>query len=435
MSRRENDSEGRKELNDCFLHDKDRLKHAEALAILKNRVPPLGATEEIALTDALRRVIAEEIVAPLDVPLTDNAAVDGYAFSHAAYEAMLGKNGGARFPVTARIAAGDIAPRVLAPEEAARIFTGAAMPQGADTVAMQEDCDTVEDGATSFVVLPQGLKRGANRRKAGEDVKKGAVLFSPGRLLNPQDIAALASLGRAKTTVFKPVRVAILSTGDELVMPGEDIRPGQVYNSNGPLLESLLAPLPVHVTNIGIVPDDLSTIRETLAGLAANHDVILTTGGASRGEEDHILTALDAVGRRHMWQLAIKPGRPMTFGHIGKTAFIGLPGNPVAAFVCFLLYARQVILALAGAAWREPARFPLPAAFSIPRKKADRREFLRGILHNREDGLAVGKFERDGSGLISGLREADGLIEIAEETTGVREGDTVFFIPFSAFGI
>ncbi|MEP4704930.1 MAG: gephyrin-like molybdotransferase Glp [Hyphomicrobiales bacterium] len=420
----------RPELNDCFLHDKDRLKHSEALAILKKQVQPLGKTEDIPLTQALGRIIAEEVTAPLNVPLSDNAAVDGYVFAHSAYETS-----GGWFPIVTRIAAGDTNPVALPSEGAGRIFTGASMPAGADTVAMQEDCETHEQNGTKFVAIPPGLKQGANCRRAGEDVKQGAVLFSSGHLLTPQDIAGLASLGRASVSVFKTVKVAIISTGDELIMPGNDIKPGQVYNSNGPLLESLLAPLPVSVNNVGILPDNLETIQAKLNELAQTHDVILTTGGASRGEEDHVLTALDAVGRRHMWQLAIKPGRPMTFGHIGETAFIGLPGNPVAAFVCFLLYSRQIILALGGAEWQEPVRYPLPAAFSINKKKPDRREFLRGILRHDGGQLRVDKFKRDGSGLISGLREADGLIEINEETTSLEEGDSVSFIPFSAFGI
>jgi len=418
------------ELNDCFLHDKDRLRHAEALLILKKQVRALGETEQVPLASALKRVIAENVRASINVPLTDNAAVDGYAFSHSDYAAA-----GGWFPVVARIAAGEITPVALPAKGAGRIFTGASMPTGADTVAMQEDCELHEQEGTTFVAIPPGLKAGANRRRAGEDVTAGTALFSPGRILTAPDIAGLASLGRANVEVFKAVRVAIIATGDELVLPGNAIAPGQVYNSNGPLLESMLRPLPVTITNAGILPDDLPTIEAKLRELGDTHDVILTTGGASRGEEDHILTALDAVGRRHLWQLAIKPGRPMTFGHIGKAAFIGLPGNPVAAFVCFLLYARQVILALGGAEWREPVRYPLPAAFAIKRKKPDRREFLRGILRQEDGRLLADKFSRDGSGLISGLREADGLIEISEETTSLERGEAVSFIPFTAFGI
>lgn len=418
------------ELNDCFLHDKDRLKHAEALEILKTQVKALGESEDVPLDQALGRVIAEDITAPMNVPLSDNAAVDGYAFAHSAYEST-----GGWFPILTRIAAGDTDSVALPAEGAARIFTGASMPAGADTVAMQEDCETHEQDGVQFVAIPPQLKKGANCRLKGEDVKKGARLFQTGQILTPQDVAALASLGRATVRVFTPVKVAIIATGDELIELGNDIETGQVYNSNGPLLESVLSPLPVSITNVGILPDNLEALKTTLEGLGATHDVIVTTGGASRGEEDHVLTALDAIGRRHMWQLAIKPGRPMTFGHIGSAAFIGLPGNPVAAFVCFLLYARQIILALAGAEWKEPVRYPLPAAFAIDKKKPDRREFLRGILSGDGSDLRVDKFNRDGSGLISGLREADGLIEIDEEQTSLKEGEIVSFIPFSAFGI
>ena len=418
------------DLNDCFLHDKDRLKHDEALEILKAQIEALGQTEAIALKEATGRIIAEEITAPRNVPLSDNAAVDGYAFSHQSYEA----NGGT-FPVVSRVAAGDLSPNAVPDDGAARIFTGASMPEGTDSVAMQEDCETNEQDGVPFVAIPAGLKQGANCRRAGEDVREGTVLFSSGKRLNPADIASLASLGRDEISVFQNVRVAIISTGDELVPAGNAIKAGQVYNSNGPLLESLLESLPVTVTNAGILPDDLDTISNTLQELSTSHDVILTTGGASRGEEDHVLTALDAIGRRHMWQLAIKPGRPMTFGHIGNAAFIGLPGNPVAAFVCFLLYARQIILALGGATWQTPHRFPLPAAFSIAKKKTDRREFQRGILREVDGHLMVDKFKRDGSGLISGLREADGLIEIAENINSLNEGDSVSFIPFHSFGL
>lgn len=417
-------------LNDCFLHDRDRLRHRDALDLLKKQIVALGHTQNLDLAQALGKIVAETIRAPRNVPLTDNSAVDGYAFCHA----DLATTGG-DFAVSVRIAAGNIETQTLEPRTAARIFTGATMPFGADTVAMQEDCTPSTENNRRFIGIPAALKKGANCRRAGEDVREGAVLFKPGARLTPPDIAALASLGRARVSVFAPVRVAILSTGDELIEPGAAIAPGQVYNSNGPLLESLLRPLPVTITNAGIVKDDLATIEETLSSLARDHDVILTTGGASRGEEDHVLSALDRLGRRHMWQLAIKPGRPMTFGHIGEAAFIGLPGNPVAAFVCFLLYARQIILALGGAEWREPVRYPLPAAFAIDRKKADRREFLRGILRDEAGALSVDKFTRDGSGLISGLRDADGLIEISEETTSIEKGAMVAFIPFSSFGI
>jgi len=419
----------RKLLDDCFLHDKERIRHSDCVAMIVDKLRPVVEAESVALAATVGRFLAEAITAPRNVPLHHNAAVDGYAFASSGHAAA-----GGRFRVGPRIAAGDTAPYQLADGEAARIFTGAAMPGGADTVAMQEDCSLEADGAV--VVIPAGLKAGANSRKAGEDVAEGATVLHPGTRLRAQDIAALASFGLASLRLFSPVRIAIVSTGNELVEPGNSIAPGQVYDSNRAMLRALATTLPAAVTDIGILPDSAATIERTIAEAARNHDVILTTGGVSRGEEDHIVNTIDRLGKRHLWQIAVKPGRPMSFGQIGDCVFLGLPGNPVAAFVCFLLYARPAITVLGGGAWSEPQRFPVTAGFSVARKKADRREFWRGWLEADSSGRPVArKFARDGSGLISGLRQATGLIEIPEEVTSVAEGDAVSFLPFSAFEI
>jgi len=292
----------------------------------------------------------------------------------------------------------------------------------------------LDDGPT--VVLPTALKKGANVRRAGEDVTEGTRVLESRHRLRPQDIATLASFGFAEIPVRKPVRVALISTGNELLRPGMAIKPGQVFDSNHFMLRALCETLPVAMTDCGVLPDDAQAVEAAIADAAETHDVILTTGGASRGEEDHIITTIDKLGKRHLWQIAIKPGRPMSFGQIGDCVFLGLPGNPVAAFVCFLLYCRPAITMLGGGGWAEPQRFPLPAGFAIANKKPDRREFWRGWLEQDEDGqTVVRKFPRDGSGLISGLREATGLIEIPEEKTSVAEGDHVDFLPFSGFGI
>ena len=401
--------------DDCFRHDRDRLRHAEALALIAERLAPVVGTETVPLAAADGRVLAETVTAPRAVPGHDNAAVDGFAFAHA---------GGTTFRIASRIAAGD-AGGTLGTGEAARIFTGAPMPDGADTVAMQEDC--VADGDT--VTVPT-LKPGANRRRAGEDVAAGSTVAAPGTVLRPQDVAAIASTGAGSVTVRQRLRVALLSTGSELLAPGAPFRQGGVYDSNRPMLLALLARLGCAVTDLGALPDDRRAIERVLGEAASDHHAVVTSGGASKGEEDHLLASLDALGRRHLWQLAVKPGRPMMMGQIGDAAVLGLPGNPVAAMVCALLYLRPALARLSGASLPGPTRYPLPAAFSI-RSKPDRREFLRGWV---EAGRAV-KFERDGSGLISGLTRATGLIEITEETVRVDEGEPVGFIPFAELGV
>ena len=417
-------------LDDCFLHDKDRLRHDEALVILKAAVAPVVGTQTVRLEEASGRVLAEPVNSPRAVPADDNSAVDGYAFAFADYEAT-----GGFFPVVERIAAGHPAASPLPVGAAARIFTGAVMPGRADSVAMQEDCERHDQDGRDFVVIPPGLKQGANCRLAGEDLASGDAVAVAGQRLRPQDIAAIASTGQAKISVFKPIKVALFSTGDEIVRPGKAFGEGQVYDSNHYLLRALLRTVGAEISDLGVLSDNKKKVAVALASAAAGHHAVLTTGGASRGEEDHLVTILDRLGKRHLWQLAIKPGRPMIFGQIGKTVVLALPGNPVAAFVCFLLYARPVFNVLSGAGWLEPPRFAVPAGFEIENKKPGRREFLRGTLTRENGRLEVQKFARDGSGLITSLRQADGLIELDEETTAVRRGDPVSFIPFSALGL
>lgn len=422
---------GKRLIDDCFLHDRDRLRHHEALAILKERVTPVADAEPLPLEDCLERVLAEDVTAQRNVPLADNSAVDGFAFRHADFD-----EAGGFFRLEQRIAAGHAGNDLLPPWGAARIFTGAVMPPGADTVAMQEDCDTHDQDGQNFVIVPQGLKKGANCRLAGEDVTEGTTILTAGQRLRPQDVAAIASTGRAKVSVFRRLKVALVSTGDELRRPGNLVTVGDVYDSNHYLLRGLCGTLDLETSDLGILKDDAALVETTLKDAARDHDLILTTGGASRGEEDHMLSALDTLGSRHMWQLAIKPGRPMMFGTIDGCVFLGLPGNPVAAMVCFLLYARPVLSVLGGGPFLEPQGFRVPAAFEVPRKKPDRREFYRAFLKPGQDGTpAAHKFMRDGSGLITGLREADGLVEIPEDVTSVSRGDPVTFLPFSAFGI
>lgn len=423
--------ETRKLADDCFLHDKDRLRHHEALKILQDRMAPVADTTELPLSQAGGKILSQPVIAPRNIPAFDNSAVDGYAYAHADFERT-----GGFFPLTARIAAGDTDDIELPGLSAARIFTGARMPSGADTIAMQEDCKphSQEDG--NFIVIPGGLKAGANCRRAGEDVSKGETVAETGSRLRAQDLAAIASTGAASVSVYKPLRVGLLSSGNEILRPGEQFVNGRVYDSNHFMLADMLEKLGCDVTDLGIAPDQVDVVSDTLKSAAADHDVIISSGGASKGEEDHFITALEKHGKRHLWQLAVKPGRPMCFGQVGNTLCFTLPGNPVAAFVCFLLYVRPCLLRLGGAKWQTPSRYWLKAGFSI-RSKPDRREFLRGYLQENADDAhtIVHKFNRDGSGLIIGLRESSGLIEIPEETTSVEAGEMVRFIPYSELGI
>ncbi len=418
-------------IDDCFLHDKNRLRHDEAIDILKSRLSAIVGTEEVPLEKATGRVLAQDIVAPSNIPMFNNSAVDGYAFSFDHHEGA-----GGFFPIISRIAAGDLGQIEISTNTAARIFTGAVMPEGADTVVMQEDCETHEQEGMKFVVIPQGLKKGANVRLAGEDVSEGEVVASTGTLLRPQDLAAIASCGVADVEVYKPLKIALASTGNEIMRPGEEMKTGQVYDANHFMISSLLDSPNIKITDLGILRDEREDIDEVLTKAAKTHDVILTSGGASMGSEDHITKLLEERGTRHMWQLAIKPGRPMCFGQLDDAMFFGLPGNPVASFVCFLLYIRPALQVLGGAQWREPRRFKIPSAIEFKNKKPDRREFWRGFIETAADGsMQLQKYDRDGSGLISGLRKAEGFIEIGESVTAINKGDMLDFIPFSEFGI
>ena len=418
-------------IDDCFAHDKRRLRHAEALAILKERVGPVAGKETAPLAQAAGRILAGAAIAPRPVPAHTNAAVDGFSFAAAAYDA----GAVTELPVSGRAAAGHPLESAPAPATAVRIFTGAVMPVGHDTVVMQEDVETRTSAGRTFVSIPAGLKRSANVRKAGEDVEAGQTLLHTGAVLRPQDLAALASIGIAEVQCFSRIKVAIVSTGDEVMRTGVPLAAGQVYDANAPMLAALIASTGALPTDLGVFPDNRDEVTRRLAETAGSFDAVIVSGGASRGEEDHVVAALDTLGKRHLWQLAIKPGRPMSFGQIGDCLVLGLPGNPVAVFVCFLLYVWPLLRRMGGAEWPEPRRYRLPALFAFPGRKVGRREFWRGILKETPQGLGVDKFARDGSGLISGLRAAHGLIDIPEDVPGVKPGDPVAFIPFSEFGI
>ncbi|WP_144184257.1 molybdopterin molybdotransferase MoeA [Elioraea rosea] len=410
--------------DDCFAFGGALIRIEEALAILAERLAPIAEAETVGLAAAHGRVLAEDVIAPLDVPGFANSAVDGYAVRHA----DLSAEGDSVLPVAGRVAAGAERVPPLGAGEAIRIFTGAPMPQGADTVFMQEDTEALTDGR---VRLPAGLKRGANAREAGEDVARGARILPAGRRLRPQDVGLAASVGLTRLPVRRMLRVAVFSTGDEIAEPGATLAPGQVYDSNRFTLASLLGALGCGVTDLGILPDRREAVAQALAAAAPEHDLLLTSGGVSTGEEDHVKAAVEQAGSLFLWRLAIKPGRPVAMGQVAGTAFVGLPGNPVAVMVTFAHIVRPLVLHLAGAELRPLPRYAVRAAFSY-RKKEGRREYVRASLALAPDGMTEArKFPREGAGILSSLVESDGFVELGEEVREVAPGDSVAFLPFS----
>ena len=409
--------------NDCFAFGGDLLTTTAALELLAERVSPVTEIERVALGEALDRVLAEDLVAEVSVPPHDNSAVDGYAVRFDDLDA----EADTRLAVLGRTAAGHPLGRPLGSAEAVRIFTGAVMPEGADTVFMQEDVSVDGD----HVVLPPGLKRGANRRHAGEDVAAGATVLVRGHRLRPQDVGLAASVGRTELVVHRRLRVAVFSTGDEVREPGEPLPPGAIYDANRYLLMSLVRSLAGSVTDLGILPDEAGEVRAALETAAADHDLLITSGGVSVGEEDHVKAAVEALGSLYLWRLAIKPGRPIALGQVKAVPFVGLPGNPVAAMVTFLRFARPLILRLGGCTQVDPVLYRVRAEFSHS-KKANRREWVRARLETGGDGALVArKFARQGAGILSSLVESDGLVELPEEMTRLRSGTMVDFLPFS----
>lgn len=400
----------------------------EVLQRLIDAVRPWGAEQgEIVSTfDALGRVLAEDVVSKLDVPPADNSAMDGYALRAADVAAA-----GTVLPVSQRIAAGHVG-AALQPGTAARIFTGALLPEGADAVVMQEQCEALDEGAS--VRINTSVQAGLAVRRRGEDVALGAIVLARGMRLTPQALGLAASVGAAHLNVMRRPRVALLSTGDELVMPGEPLRPGAIYNSNRFTLRALLQAAGCEVQDLGIVPDRLDATRAALRAAGASNDLIITSGGVSVGEEDHVKAAMQAEGRLDLWQLAIKPGKPLAFGAVrrandseaGETWFLGLPGNPVSSFVTFLLAARTLLRRLQGLDAALPPGLPLRADFAWPRADK-RREFLRVRL-NGQGGLEL--FRNQGSGVLTSAVWGDGLVDNPAGTT-IAPGDTVRFIPFA----
>ena len=408
--------------DDCFAFGGTLLGVDAALALIAERVVPVVGEEIAPLAEASGRILAHDLVADMDVPPHANSAVDGYAIAHA----DLSIDRDTVLPVTGRAAAGHPLGRASERGEAIRIFTGAAMPTGADTVMMQEDC-TLADGK---VTLKAGIKKGANRRHAGEDVAKGTVALAAGRRLRPADLGLAAALGQDRLVVRERLRVALLSTGDEVREPGTMLPSGAIYDANRVMLASLLKGLGCQVSDLGIRPDREAALTDTLATAAAAHDLIVTSGGVSTGEEDHVRAAIERSGRIDFWRLAIKPGRPVALGQVKGVPLIGLPGNPVAAALTFAILGRPLILRLAGAADAAPALFRVRAEFAY-KKRPGRREYVRACLVRDGDVIAARKYPKDGAGILSSIVGSDGFVIIDEAADGLQPGAMVDFLPYA----
>jgi molybdopterin molybdotransferase len=416
--------------DDCFAFNGPLLPVVEAERLIAERVMPIEGHDSVTLRQANGRVLAADIIAPVSVPPFDNSAVDGYAVRGEDIEAA----GDTRLVIVDRVAAGHAARHTIKTGEAIRIFTGAPMPVGADTVFMQEDCRLDGDG----VVVPPGLKSGANRRLAGEDIRAGAVALPAGRRLSVQHVALAAALGLTQLDVRRRVRVALFSTGDEVVEPGSDLTHAALYDSNRYLLAGLLERFGAVVTDLGILSDDPSELSRAIAAAALDHDLVLTSGGVSTGEADYVRTAIESIGRLVFWRVAIKPGRPVAMGVIrgansgDGAAFVGLPGNPVAVFVTFVRVVRPLLLRLSGALPEPLVAMPARAAFSYKKRKG-RREYVRVSLQVARDGtIEVSKYTQDGAGVLTSLTETDGLVEFGEDVTTIEPGASVGFLSYAS---
>lgn len=392
------------------------LSVEEALARLLAQAHRIADTETVPTLAAHGRVLAQPVVSSLDVPPMDNSQMDGYAVRCADLPAVP-----ATLPVTQRIAAGHPG-RPLAPGTAARIFTGAPVPPGADAIVMQE----ATTAAGEQVTINELPTPGAWIRRAGFDVKRGTTVMAAGHRLRPQDCGLAASIGIARLDVVRRPRVAVFFTGDELVMPGEDLPPGRIYNSNRFVLRGLLERLGCETIDLGIVPDDFERTRATFVEAAARADLIVTSGGVSVGEEDHVKPAVQAEGSLDLWQIAMKPGKPLAFGAVAGVPFIGLPGNPVSSFVTFLLFARPFILRRQGVTEVAPRWLPLRADFDLP-KPDRRREFLRVRL-NGEGGVDI--YGNQNSAVLTSTAWADGLVDHPAGAT-ISRGQMVRYLPFA----
>ncbi len=411
--------------DDCFAFGGPMMSVDEAVAIIAARVAAVPEVVSVSLNQADGRILARDLQAPLPLPPFTNSAVDGYAVRGG----DLPQGQERAFQIVGRIQAGASAGEAVQPGHAVRIFTGAPMPDGTDTVFMQEDVRIDDSGR---VVLPAGLKPGANVRPAGEDIPIGTAALKAGCRLRPQDVALAAAFGLTHVDVTRRLRVAVFSTGNELVSPGGPRAASQLFDSNRFMLTAMLARLGCEVSDLGIIRDDRAAMADGLKKVAGSHDLILTTGGVSTGDEDHVKASVESAGTLVLWRMAIKPGRPVAMGIIGGTPLIGLPGNPVASFVTFVHVVRPTVLALTGATQQPLLPMSVRSAFAY-KKKIGRREYVRVTLRKGDGGvLEANKFPREGAGLLSSLVDTDGLVELGEEITQVEPGQMVGFLSYAS---
>ncbi len=409
--------------NDCFALPAgvDWTPVEDALDALRGALKPVAPCEEIPVFNALRRVLAGDVLARRANPPAANSAIDGYGF---AYKSMA-----KTMPLTdGRAAAGAGFSGKVPKGRAIRILTGAVLPEGVDTVVMQEECDLSQQG---FVRFEAAVKAGQNTREAGEDVNQGEQAFTKGRRLAAQDLALLTALGISEVAVHKPLRVGVLSTGDELVDAGPDMPSDRTFDANRPMLLGLASGWGCAAVDLGHVRDDRDALRTRLNEAKTRCDVVLTSGGASAGDADHVSALLSSEGTLTHWRIAIKPGRPLALAMWDGMPVFGLPGNPVAAFVCSLIFARPALSVMGGAGWSDPQGFMVPAAFSKSKKRG-RREYLRARM---TEAGAVEVFASEGSGRISGLSWAEGLVELDDGARDIKKGDLVRYLPFGSFGL
>lgn len=403
---------------------RDALPVADALARILGETRIVEKTEVVPLEKASNRILAESLPVRLDVPPRDNSAVDGYALR----AADIPREGGRRLVLRGTALAGHpYAAAPIEPGTCIRITTGAPLPEGIDTVVMQEHCEVDGDG----VLIGASLRPGANTRKAGEDLRRGDTLLPAGSRIGPAELGLIASQGYARVNVYLRPRVAVFSTGDEICLPGGTPGPGQIHDSNRYTLLALLNGLDADILDLGILPDEPAAVRQALESAAASTDAVITSGGVSVGEADHVKTALAALGSVEFWKVAMKPGRPLAFGRLGQTLFFGLPGNPVAVMVTFLQFVRPALQRLAGQSPETPWRISAISDVDL-RKRPGRTEYQRGIMSRGAQGeLHVRPWGPDGSGILRSMHEADCFIVLDHEAGPVRAGEQVDVQPFA----